>query len=227
MVGKWSLKPDKELMDYLEKNGNERGLIFEPSKDTTPKPNEAGACKTINAAGYLKAFNGWNERKDKLWHGGIDVPKAYEMTGECSPFPKTEMEIQALLDLIPEKSVNHAGVFISYIVNEVYQYDAIELRTNKPIGHLGTRNSRKRWVIIGDVGDDAGCDMKGGELLVAGNAGNALGICMKGGKIIVNGNAGRFVGAARYGGEIHLCGTYESIYAEKEGAVYHEGTLIA
>lgn len=130
------------------------------------------------------------------------------MAKEYGPLPKTEGEIQALLDLIPEEAADDAGVFISYLVNEVYPYDEIELRTGKPIGQLGTRNSRKRWVIIGEVGDDAGCDMKGGELLVGGNA-------------------GAFVGTGREGGEIHLCGDYENISGEGKGTVYHKGKLIA
>lgn len=219
---KWALKPSQELRSYLDGAGN----VEPPPAEPNPE---------FGAKDYLKAFDEWNERKDGLYNGGIDVSKAYKMIGECSPLPKTEMEIQALLDLIPEDAADRAGVFISYLVNEVYQYDEIELRTNKPIGFLGTKNANKKLTIMGDVGDYVGTSMTGGgEIVIKGNAGNDIGWCMKGGKITVEGSAGWRVGNARRGGYIHLFGDYESIgdsYYDLWktggiGAVYHNGEQI-
>lgn len=216
---KWAPKPSQELRSYLDGAGNVEPQPAEPNPEFGSKD-------------YLKAFDGWDERIETLWNGnGIDVPKAYEMAGECSPLPKTEMEIQALLDLIPETSANHAGVFISYIVNEVYPYDEIELRTRKPIGFLGTKHASKKLTIMGHVGDHVGTSMTGGELVIKGNSGNDIGWCMHGGKITVEGSAGWRVGENRSGGEIHLLGDFESIGdrcydTSKTGAVYHNGEQI-
>lgn len=256
MAGKWSLKPDKELMGYLgcdvgdNPGKNVSAKNNDNKKKWAPKPSQElrsyldGAGKDVGtppaepnpefgSKDYLKAFDGWNERNGLS--NGIAVPKAYEMTGECSPLPKTEMEIQALLDLIPEKSIDHAGVFISYIVNEVYPYDEIELRTRKPIGFLGTKNASKKLTIMGNAGDHVGTSMTGGELVIKGNSGNDIGWCMDGGKITVEGSAGWRVGENRSGGEIHLLGDFESIgdrrydtskTVRKTGAVYHNGEQI-
>lgn len=236
----WRLKPDKGMLDYLGGgNSTSSGVnrwATKPSQDVVSYLGEAGPDATaqptgleteLDAKDFLEAFNEWNKRKEKLWNGGLDVGKVYAMVSEYAPLPKTEREIQALLDLIPDEAANHAGVFISYLVNEVYPYDEIELRTGKPIGKLGTHNTKKRWRIAGDVGNDAGMSMTGGELVIRGNAANSIGWCMKGGKIIVEGNAGKWIGADRKGGEIHISGTYESIWSEKGGAIYHKSELIA
>lgn len=234
----WKLKPDREVMDYLE--GKSAGNpISSGNNRWTPKPDkgimsyleEGGNVETLRAEprpgvdvrSYLEAFNDWNERKERLWNGGLDLEKAYGLVGKCGSLPKTESEIQELLYAIPEKDANHAGVFISYVVNEVYPHKEIELRVERPFGKLGTLNREKKWRLIGDVGEDIGCAMTGGEIIIEGNAGDCIGICMKGGKITVNGNAGGGVGAGRYGGEIHLHGTYETISPEKEGRIYHNG----
>ncbi len=255
MMGKWSLKPDKELLGYLgcdigdnsgknvsaKNNSDKKKWAPKPSQELRSYLDGAGTVETppaeqnteFGAKDYLKAFNEWNERNGLS--NGIDVPKAYEMTGECSPLPKTETEIQALLDLIPEKSANHAGVFISYIVNEVYTYDEIKLRTNKPIGFLGTKNASKKLTIMGNVENKVGTSMTGGELVIKGNSGNDIGWCMDGGKITVEGSAGWRVGENRSGGEIHLLGDFKSIgdrcydtskTGRKTGAVYHNGEQI-
>ncbi len=252
---KWNMEPDKDLMVYLgcetvdnsgknaiaKNNDNKKKWAPKPSQDMRSYLDGTGNVETppaehnpeFGAKDYLKALNEWNERNGLS--NGIDVPKAYEMTGKCGPLPKTEMEIQALLDLIPEKSANHAGVFISYIVNEVYPYDEIELRTNKPIGFLGTKNASKKLTIMGNVENNVGTSMTGGELVIKGNSGNDIGWCMDGGKITVEGSAGWRVGENRSGGEIHLLGDFKSIgdrcydtskTVRKTGAVYHNGEQI-
>ncbi len=226
MGDRWKLKPDKEMMDYLEKADRsgcipERFNVDEAGNvETQPAKPKTG----FDAKDYLNAFSEWNERKTELWgQNGLDVGKAYDMTKEFGPLPKTQEEIQALLDLIPEENASPAGVFISYLVNEVYQYDKIELKISKPFCHLGICNEKKKWKIVGDTGDHTGGGFSGGEMTVYGNTGRGTGVYMKGGKIAVNGNVGGSVGECMTSGEIHLNGDYESLGDLKGGSIYHNG----
>ncbi len=129
--------------------------------------------------------------------------------------------------MIPEKDVHHAGVFISYVVNEVYPYDEIELRVNMPVGRLGTYNTGKKWAITGNVGQGTGCEMSAGEILVRGSSDCHLGLRMNGGKIIVEGHAGMLVGIGMKSGEIRINDSYESAgYHIEGGGIYCRGKRI-
>lgn len=255
MAGKWSLKPDKELMGYLgckdADNSNEKAdepksnsrWALGPSEDMAAYLGEAKSAETPPAEpkpepetedmkDYLKTFNEWRERKTEMWGedyelwswGDMHGDKAYQMINECGPLPKTKEKIQELLNTIPEKDAQYAGVFISYCVNEVYPGEEIKLRITRPVGYLGTKNSRKKWVIRGHAGRYVGVDMTGGEVCVEGNVEHYAGRSMKGGKIIVEGNAGNGVGLDMHGGEIHLHGNFESTSnIQGNGKIYYKG----
>lgn len=240
MGNNWSLKPNKEILGYLgcedADNSTEKAELkdnrwaLEPSKDVVAYLNGENAKmpEPIHIESYLKAFMEWNDRKNELWvGGGTDIDGAYELVGVCGPLPKTEMEIQGLLDVIPEEGTSGSGIFISYLVNEAYPRDEIELRTDRQIGFLGTYNSGKKWVITGNVGQGTGSEMSAGEILVRGSSDCHLGLRMKGGKIIVEGRAGALVGTGMKSGEIHINGSYESIgYHIEGGNIYCKGKQI-
>lgn len=210
---KWDIRPGKEITDYLN------GCAGFKSAGT-PVPDEP-------VKNCLDAFNEWNERKKKMWGENMAVDEAYEMSAEFAPRPKTQGEIQELLDAIPEEAVDCAGLFVSYCVNEVYPYDEIELRVDRPLDYLGARNMGKKWKLAGDVGEGSGYGMKRGEIIIEGNAGSYTGTCMKGGKIVVNGNAGVAVGHWMSGGEIRLNGeSYGSITDVEVGNIYHKGRRV-
>lgn len=89
---KWSLKPDKEMMDYLEKAGRS-GRISEPVGREMPHPAEADNGKAGMTA-YSGAFEKWIE-KIKSCPSWPDMYKeSYDMVGEFAPLPVTENEIQ-------------------------------------------------------------------------------------------------------------------------------------
>ncbi|MEM5830292.1 MAG: hypothetical protein QXL82_02160, partial [Candidatus Aenigmatarchaeota archaeon] len=54
--------------------------------------------------------------------------------------------------------------------------------------YLGYKQERGRVIIIGDVGDVIGKEIKGGEIIIYGNAENFIGSGMEGGKIVIYGN---------------------------------------
>lgn len=220
-AGPFGLKPPEGLLKYLETCSNK--------PETKGKRQPAKPKTEFDAKDYLSAFSKWDEKKTELWGRELKkVGKAYDMTKEYSPLPKTEMQIQALLDLIPEGSAHDAGVFISYVVNEVYPRDAIELRTNnKPIGMLGTSNAKKEWTIIGDVGDFTGVFMTGGDIFVKGNSGSDVGRCMKGGRIVVAGDVYLSAGREMTDGVLYVKGNanWHLGMEMKGGKIFVEGNV--
>ncbi len=214
MDDRWKLKPDKEIMDYLEGDGRERIRLFQ-------SPEREPEIDGPDVNNYVKVFNEWNS---KVWNqNGVGLGKAYLRIEKFGPLPSSQAEIQALADAMPEEDAEAAGLFISYLVNRVYPYDEIELKINKPFCHLGIGNKKKKWKIVGDAGDHIGGGFEGGEMTIYGNTGGGTGVYMKGGKIVVNGNAGGSVGERMTGGEIYLNGDYYSLGDVKGGSVYHKG----
>ncbi|MEM2749669.1 MAG: formylmethanofuran dehydrogenase subunit C [Candidatus Bathyarchaeia archaeon] len=78
---------------------------------------------------------------------------------------------------------------------------------------IGTKMSKGRVIVEGNVGMHLGEDMRGGEIIVNGNADSWAGGSMRGGRIEIRGSAGDYIGApyrgsgeGMSGGLIIICG---------------------
>lgn len=71
---------------------------------------------------------------------------------------------------------------------------------------IGSRMTRGKIEVLGDVGMHLGANMSGGSILVRGSATDWVGAEMKGGTIEVLGNAGHLVGAAYRGASVGMRG---------------------
>lgn len=137
----------------------------------------------------------------------------YNSVRYSSPLPSAEEGIQSLIRDIEAKYTEEScdmrpiGVYLSYIVNEVYPAEEIRIKLTKTFGRLGIFNSKKKWIIDGDV--------------------DSVGQHMSSGKITVNGDGGYFIGDDMQGGEIHLNGDYMSISDNvKGGKIFHKRKII-
>lgn len=151
------------------------------------------------------------------------------------------------------------GRFISALVNDGKDddYVIITRHLRMPIHHLGYQNTKNVTIegdagnllgtdmedgtirVKGNVGEYAGCgmkggriamnnagaeagyQMKGGEILIEGNAGRCLGTGMEDGLITVKGNAGDFVGASMRGGKIIVNNAGNDVGTKMEGGEIH------
>jgi formylmethanofuran dehydrogenase subunit C len=123
---------------------------------------------------------------------------------------------------LPSTTLHTAGIFISYVVNEKYLRNEVELKINHPIDYLGLY-TKKNWIIKGNVGNSLGRGMKGGKIKVEGDALTHVGEEMEDGVIEIDGDVSYYVGAGMKGGSIYLNGDFEGISASASGEIYHRG----
>lgn len=204
----WRPTPSDDLLKYLGGNGA-GGKIGEKLAQVQNEPD---------IDDYFETFEKWNSGNAR----NSSDENAYEAVGKFKPLPATVEEVQEFL----KKTINsRAGLFASYCLNEICQKDEIELHVNKSHNFLGAYNSGKKWRIHGNVGDKAGREMSGGELVVEGHAGNQFCGEMSGGKAVLYGSAKDFAGAEMNGGELQVNGNVEgsAAYKMKGGYITVQG----
>ncbi len=191
----WNPKPGDEVLKYLDGGGiGANGKIGEKLAQAMVEPDMED---------YLETFERWNGNHYSSDKYSSDK-KAYESVGNFKPLPATVDEVEEFLDRTEN---SRAGLFASYCLNEIYSEDKIELKVEKPHNYLGAYNSGKRWRIHGNVGNQAGFEMSGGELVVDGNAGHHFCGNMSGGKAVLYRSAGEFAGTGMRGGELQVNGS--------------------
>jgi len=116
---------------------------------------------------------------------------------------KTQEEIQKFLETIGKREV-YAGIYVSYLVNEVYPERKIKLNLKRlpRLPFLGLYNTEKTWVLKGNAGNSVGRGAKGGFIIVKGDTGEGVGEYMEGGKIIIRGRCDGYAGIGMKDGEI-------------------------
>jgi len=142
---------------------------------------------------------------------------------------------------------NCAGSYLSNLINycptQEEKFSVLTTHLDGEVKNLGYRNC-KTINVIGNVGDNAGCGMAAGKLIISGKAGDYLGyemeegnivaseagdylgMGMKSGSIVIKGNAGWGIGDGARGGEIHVDGKIRAILNDLGGNIYHKGKLI-
>lgn len=102
---------------------------------------------------------------------------------------------------------DRAGIFISALINnspDIQFYLNFSCLKEK-LDYVGYRNL-KEIMIIGDLGNKAGYEMKSGKIFITGNAGDRIGKGMLGGEITIDGRVGESVGYNMMGGKIIVKG---------------------
>ncbi len=192
---------------------------------------------------YLNCFKEWTIAREPT---NLTIETSYELinkyeSNSVNPNKIQEFiyEVEYYYKILPK----YAGLFPSYLLNELCSEKEITLEIDKPWDYLGFKNSKNlniigacgdsygyentgNIVIEGDCGDLCGNGMTEGKIIVNGNCGCWCGDDMKGGNIVVKGDCGDLCGYNMTGGEIHLNGDYESIGEHSGGKIYHLGTLI-
>ncbi len=157
----------------------------------------------------------WDELRENPSLAFEFFQKLYSKAGELSAkHLRTQEEIQKFLENICKKGygkrrcTGYVGIYVSYLVNEVYSGRKIELNLKRlPRLHfLGMYNTRKIWVLKGNVGNCVGCYMRGGKITVIGNANSYVGYHMENGEIVIVGDADWYLGMLMRGGKIKVRG---------------------
>jgi len=101
---------------------------------------------------------------------------------------KTQEEIQKFLETIGKREV-YAGIYVSYLVDEVYPERKIKLNLKRlpRLPFLGLYNTEKTWVLKGNAGNSVGRGAKGGTIKIEGDAGDDIRTDMEGGIIEIKG----------------------------------------
>jgi formylmethanofuran dehydrogenase subunit C len=133
----------------------------------------------------------------------VGVPLEAESISPELFVDRSREEIEAL----PVAFGNEARRLGDFFHVEGERSDEIEIQGSIPrVKWVGSRMSRGRIVVHGDVGMHAGSSMRGGEIVIDGNADHFLGVEMEGGLIRVKGDAGHRTGAAYRGSKFGMRG---------------------
>jgi hypothetical protein len=111
-----------------------------------------------------------------------------------------------------------AGLFLSFLINNCSDSDYVihTIHLSVDMAFLGYKNTKK-VTIKGDGGEDLGCEMQEGSIIVEGNSANNTGLWMNGGSIVVRGNAGPWLGSLMQGGMITIEGNADAGIGDEMG----------
>ncbi|MFH0860832.1 MAG: hypothetical protein V1921_06490 [Candidatus Altiarchaeota archaeon] len=136
----------------------------------------------------------------------------YAMMAEATrDFDVRPAELQRIIDIIEKKSEgdfddNKKGAFLTVLMQNS-RSQAFRIKIKSPVSCLGVNlKGDKKITVVGDLLDETGACMEGGEIHVKGNVKDYTGSSMTGGKITVDGNAEDLTGTAMAGGIITVKG---------------------
>ncbi len=192
---------------------------------------------------YMNCFKEWNNKREltKL----TNYLDTYQLVNNYEP---TSVNLKNIQDFIYKVEdyykilPDYAGLFLSYLSNELCSEEKITLEIEKPWNLLGFKNSKileidgncggecgykneRVFVVNGDCGHFCGYRNER-VIVVNGDCERWCGEKMERGNIVVEGDCGENCGDDMKGGEIHLNRDYESIGDHSGGKIYHLGTLI-
>ena len=208
----------KENIFYgIKKNDFETGEKIDGTK-----------LKTREEYDFTKLMNCYDKWRKEERNG---IPKSYKIAKKLLEKYKilslSEDYLNEFLKKTEPNQYDYEGIFISAIINELYENEEINLYSNNldNLDYLGYLNENKRIIIEGDCRDYVGMDMNGGEIVVKGNCRDFVGWDIKDGEIVIEGDCGERAGDFMEGGILRIYGDNFNLkwqiskYAEK-GKIY-------
>ena len=134
----------------------------------------------------IECYKEWREfEKNKV------VSDSYQIATEfLKKYKIPSLSKDRINEFADDEEINRpiwSGVFISAMINELYENEEIHLSSDN-LNYLGCYNKNKKIIVEGDCGKWTGSNMKGGEIIVKGDCGYLIGSNMKGGIIRICGD---------------------------------------